>query len=75
MSIYATTATSRPAKTPMATPLTLFLLAALDSLDVGLDEVLDKVSLDEDPDWLDEVDSALLLDLKNTINMRSRDML
>jgi hypothetical protein len=47
--IYATTATSRPAKTPMATPLTLFLSAALDPVGVG---VLVEDSLVED--WLDE---------------------
>lgn len=64
--IYATTAASRPAKTPMAIPLTLFLSAALDSLWVGLG-VLDE-------DSLDDVDSTVLV-LKNNINMRSRDKL
>lgn len=72
-------AASRPAKTPMATPLTLFLSAELDWLGVGLG-VLDEDSVDEDPvdeDSLDEVsldkvDSTLLLVLKN-INMTSRD--
>jgi hypothetical protein len=53
ISIYATTAASKPAKTPMATPLTLFLSAALVWVGVGLG-VLDE-------DSLDEVDSTVLV--------------
>ena len=64
----------------MANPLTLFLSAALDSLEVGL-EVLDEEVLDEevldgevlDGDSLDEVDPTLLV-LKN-ISMRSTEKL
>ena len=82
-------AASRPAKTPMATPLTLFLSAELDWLGVGLgvldeDSVdegsVDEDSVDEDPvdeDSLDEVSldkvDSTLLLVLKNINMTSRD--
>ena len=86
--IYATTATSRPAKTPMAKPLTLFLSAALVSVEVGV-EVLDEEVLDDseevpdsdeevpdgevlDGDSLDEVDSELLVLRSKNIEIKGQ---